>query len=63
MGGFAFKAIGFLVIVGVIFGAGVFVGGGFATEAAETSQRARIEACLPVKDVAALDACLAAGDR
>lgn len=63
MGGFAFKVIGFLVIVGVIFGAGVFVGGGFATEAAETSQQTKIEACLPVKDAGALEACLAAGDQ
>ena len=63
MAGFAFKAVGFLVIVGVIFGAGVFVGGGFATEAAETSQQSKVEACLPVKDVAALEACLAAGDQ
>lgn len=63
MGGFAFKAVGFLIVVGVIFGAGVFVGGGFATEAAETSQQSKVEACLPVKDVAALEACLTAGDR
>lgn len=63
MGNFAIKAIGFLIVVAVIFGAGVFVGGGFATEAAETSQQSTVEACLPVKDVAALKACLTAGDQ
>lgn len=61
MSGFAFKAIGLLIVVGGIFFAGVFVGGGFATEAAETTQRDEIAHCLPVETVEDLDACLSAG--
>lgn len=63
MAGFGFKIIAFFIVIGVIFGAGALVGSGFAAGSAESSQRARIASCLPVKDVAALDACLAAGDR
>lgn len=58
MSTFLFKAIGFFVVVGAIFFAGFFVGGGFATGAAYESQRDEVEVCLPVETTDDLDACL-----
>lgn len=58
MSTFVFKLIGFLIVVGVIFFAGVIVGGGFATEASQDTQRDRIEQCLPLKTAEELSACV-----
>lgn len=58
-----FKVIGFLVVVGAIFAAGVVVGGSFATGSAEDSQRARIERCLPITTAGELHACLSKESR
>ncbi|GAB3563300.1 hypothetical protein [Spelaeicoccus albus] len=62
MSGFVFKAIGFLIVVGVIFFAGFFAGGSFATDAAEGSQQQQIEQCLPINTAQELTACVGESD-
>lgn len=63
MSGFAFKAIGVLVVIGAIFVAGFIVGGGFATDAAKKSDSEQISRCLPIKTVDEANACLQGGDE
>ena len=58
MSGFAFKAIGLLVVVGTIFIAGFMAGGSFATSSAEHAQRQALEMCLPLNTADEIDDCL-----
>lgn len=58
MHGFAFKIVGWLIVIGAIFGLGFFVGGSFATSAAKSSQLQEINRCLPVTNTEQLQACV-----
>lgn len=59
MGRLVCKAIGLLLVIGVIFFAGVFVGGGFASGTVKDSVKDRIVECTPIKNADEVGKCLA----